>query len=111
MEDTAGWIQLLFKRMRAGHSLRTSFLLGLTNEQIAMEAHAQPGGRDQLRQVSLAALASDDLEKVAIALVCLGVVGDSEDLHHVDPLVGHDSDLVRRAARTCRFELLQISRG
>jgi hypothetical protein len=110
MTDTPGWIRLLFKRFSADHALHTAFLLGQMNERIASDVNVQPNGRADLRRESLALLDGDDPGAVAMSLVCLGIVGESKDLCRVDPLLSHESDLVRRAARSCRFEISQRGR-
>ncbi len=105
MTDRPGWIDLIFKRWNAGHALSTSFLLNSTNQEIAELSDGQPNGREQLRQASLDELASDDSRSVALALVFLGVVGRVDELPRIEQFVQHPSELVRRAARCCRFEL------
>lgn len=108
MNDRPGWILSMYKRGSAGHALHTAFLLNFTNENIAELADIEPDGRDQLRQVALSELGSEDPQVVALSLVFLGVVGRPEDLPAVLPFVDGQSDLVRRAARACQFELRQV---
>lgn len=111
MTDTPGWIGLIFNRKTAYHALHTAFLLDLNNEQIASEADGQPNGRADLRRESLAIVRGDAPGAVAMALVYLGIVGEPEDLSQVDGFLFHSDNLVRRAAKTCRFEIVQRSRG
>jgi hypothetical protein len=108
MNDLPGWIQFLYKRGSAGHALHTGLLLDLTNESIAEEADAHPGGRQQLREVALSELESGDLQNVALSLVYLSVVGQAEDLNAVERFANHGSDLVQRAARTCQYQLHRV---
>ncbi len=103
--DHPGWIQFLYKRDSADYSLRSAFLLKFTNEILAEKVCSEPDGREQLRQAALAELGSEDPEVVALSLVYLGVVGRPEDLPTVQRFVDDPSELVRRAARTCAFEL------
>jgi hypothetical protein len=110
MDDYPGWIQLLYKRKSASHALHTSFLLHLTNSDIAQLANFQPDGRDQLRKIAILELNSEDTQIIALSLVFLGVVGQPDDLVYVEPFVNHPFDLVRKAARTCQFELRQGSK-
>lgn len=69
------------------------------------DARSRPGGCDALRAFALRELASQDTEKVAYSLVVLCAVGLAEDLSLLEPLLKHPVDIVRRAARACRFEL------
>jgi hypothetical protein len=39
------------------------------------------------------------------ALACLFVVGTSADIPAVEPLLQHPTEAVRKAARTCLFEM------
>lgn len=110
-DPLSGWIRLLYKRHSASHALHSAFLLNLTREQIAEGARARPGGRDELRAFALEELASEDAGKVAYSLVVLCAVGLSEDLALIKPLLDHPSELVRRAARACRFELRRKRRS
>jgi hypothetical protein len=99
------WIEVLFKRHGAGHSLMTGFLLNLEQAQIAREAAAFPNGAEDLRRISLQKLGSGREETVALALVFLSAVGRGEDASRVEGFVESGSDLIRRAARACRFQL------
>jgi hypothetical protein len=111
MNDRPGWIQLLYKRGSAGHALHSGFLLNLTAESVAEVAASQPNGREELREVAMTELESDDSQAVALSLVYLGVVGKPEDLPAVDRFADHPSDLIRKAARACLFGLRQAARG
>jgi hypothetical protein len=111
MTDTPGWIRWIFQRYSAGHALHSEFLLDQDRENIASLADGQPDGRASLRRESLALLDSSDPNAVAMALVCLGVVGESEDLPLVDGFVHHSEDLIRCAAKSCRFEIVHRGRG
>ncbi len=102
---TAGWIELLYKRHRAGHALHSAYLLNLTNSFIAEEADSVEDGRSLLREAALSHLASENAEVVAQSLLYLGVVGSHRDLEVVNQFTEHESDLVQRAARACSFEL------
>jgi hypothetical protein len=107
MNHRPGWIQLLYKRSNAGHALHTGFLLNITNENIAEIADSHIGGREQLREVALTELDSDDSQILALSLLFLGIAGQPEDFTIIKKFVDHPSDLIQKAARACRFELLQ----
>ncbi|MFZ1936605.1 MAG: hypothetical protein WCB27_07100 [Thermoguttaceae bacterium] len=111
MNDRPGWIQLLYDRHTAEPALRTACLLHLSQGFIAGEADAQPAGREQLRKAALDEVESDDPQFVGFSLICLGVVGEPEDLPVVTGFTDHPSDLIQRAARTCLFELEQKKRS
>jgi len=104
-DPLSGWIRLLYKRHSASHALHSAFLLNLTREQIAEDARARPGGRDELHAFALEQLASEDPGRVAYSLVVLCAVGQSKDLPLMEPLLDHPSEIVQRAARACRYEL------
>ncbi len=103
------WIQILIKRSHAGHALHSAFLLDLACQSIAEYADAEPNGRGELRQFALGEAQSADVEMAALALVFLSVAGVPADLAFAQGFVKHPSDLVRRAARTCCYELRQRS--
>jgi hypothetical protein len=111
MNDRPGWIQLLYERYTASYALHTAFLLKFVNGLVAEEADAQPNGREELRQVALSELNSPDPQVVAMSLLLLGVVGQSDDLAAIESLAVHTADIVQRAARTSLFELKQKSRS
>lgn len=104
-DSVAGWIRLLYKRHSASHALHSAFLLNLTRDQIAENARSRPGGCDELRAFALRELASQDLGRVAYSLVVLCAIGLAEDLAMIEPLLDHPSEVVRRAAKACRYEL------
>ena len=108
MNDVPRWIFSLYRTSNAGHALTTSFLLDLTRSQITEMAEAQLDGRQHLRQFALDEISSNDPEVVALSLIFLSVVGDAEDLAAVEGAMTHDSDLVRRAARVCQYELQRL---
>jgi len=111
MNDRPGWIQLLYERHTAGWALHTAFLLNFHQDFVAEEADAQPDGREQLRQVALSELNSHDLHFVAMSLLFLGVVGQSDDVPAVEAFVAHPSDLIQKAARASLFELKRKKRS
>ena len=110
MSEYPGWIQVLFSRGSAHHALKTAFLVNSTRTCIENEVDAHHNGRELLRAVALEELSSDNIDNVAYSLVCLSVVGRPADLVNVEPYVTHTSDLVCRAAKSCRFALKQLSR-
>jgi hypothetical protein len=110
MGSTPAWIEILFKRIKAGNALHSAFLLNLTRDRIAEEARTHADGRKGLRAAALARLEEGDAEIIALALITLSAVGRTTDLAKVEPFGEHRSELVRRAFRACRFELKGKSR-
>jgi hypothetical protein len=69
----------------------------------AVDGHEN--GREQLRQACCAYLQHDDVQVVKQALACLFVVGLKTDANAVEPLLNHSDEAIRKAARTCLFEI------
>ena len=67
------------------------------------DAHAD--GWELLRQGAVAQLAKNDSESVDRALAVLFVVGAANDAGTVEKLLSHQDERVRKAARTCLFEI------
>jgi hypothetical protein len=103
------WIEILFKRRTGSHALRTGFLLNQEQNLLNEEAHAHVHGRESLRRAALEELESSLSDTVAFALVILSVVGEQEDLSHAEGLLNHPVELVRKAAKACRFQLRRRS--
>ena len=66
---------------------------------------AHENGRELLRAACVAHLHDDDLTVVERALTCLFAVGLSSEAAAVEPLIEHPEEAVRKAAKTCLFEL------
>ena len=105
MDEEPAWIELLFKRQNRHHCFKTPFLLQLNARQIEESLSLVPEERSHLRRIALQRLESNDIDHVVIALLALFVVGTSEDARTVEPLKAHTDDYVKKAARTCLFEL------
>ena len=58
-------------------------------------------------ETSLERLQSDDERTVERALLYLMVVGQPGDVASVERLISHSSEIIKKSAQTCRFELLQ----
>jgi len=105
MDEEPAWIELLFKRQNRHHCFKTPFLLQLNARQIEESLSLVPEERSHLRRIALQRLASDDIDHVVIALLALFVVGTSADALIVEPLTVHGDEYVKKAAKTCLFEL------
>jgi len=81
------------------------FRQGVMKESVAEYIASVTDGAERLRTVCLQALNSEDLRIAERALAYLLVVGDASDADVVDPLVAHPNETIRKAARTCLFEL------
>jgi hypothetical protein len=78
---------------------------GLVRERISAYVATSDNGSEQLRTACRERLTDDDAALVERALTCLFVVGVAEDASAVEPLLTHAEEAVRKAARTCLFEI------
>jgi len=69
----------------------------------AVEQHEN--GAELLRAACLAHLHDGDPGVVVRALSCLFAIGTPSDLSAVESLLQHAEESVRKAARTCEFEI------
>jgi hypothetical protein len=58
-----------------------------------------------LREGALKQLSHEDANMVDHALSCLFVVGERDDIPAIEGLLSHPDESVRKAARTCLFEI------
>ena len=72
---------------------------------ITETTRAYENGEQELREAALNRLSGDDPELLVRALSCLFVVGTASDGSAVEPLTKHSNEAVRKAARTCLFEI------
>jgi hypothetical protein len=68
-------------------------------------ADAHENGWELLRRGAVEQLGHDDSAMVDHALAVLFVVGNAGDAAAVEPLLSHRDERVRKAARTCLFEI------
>ena len=107
-ESYPAWIEWLF---RSGIGLGcfdgeyALFRQRLARENIQSLIDAEPESLQLLRRSSLQELHSTDTHKIERALLYLMVVGRAADVAAVETLLRHPSEIVRKAAKTCRFEL------
>ena len=78
---------------------------GFLREHILEKTDAHPGGRKLLRSACLKHLNDDDATVVRNAVSCLFVVGEKNDTNAVEPLLNHSDPEVRKATKTCLFEI------
>ena len=81
------------------------FRQGLLREWVMEAVDGHENGREQLRQACCAYLQHDDVQVVKQALACLFVVGLKTDAKAIEPLLSHSHEAIRKAARTCLFEI------
>jgi hypothetical protein len=74
-------------------------------ERVWEAVDAYENGRNQLHDACVQHLADPDDDVVENALACLFVIGTSADMQAVEALFQHPSEIIRKAARTCRFEI------
>ena len=81
------------------------FRQGLLREWVMEAVDGHENGREQLRQACCAYMQHDDAQVIKQALACLFVVGLATDANAVEPLLSHSDEAIRKAARTCLFEI------
>ena len=74
-------------------------------ERVTAIVEAYEDGCEELRGACREHLHDEDATVVENALTCLFVVGLAEDADVVEPLLAHSDDSIRKAARTCLFEI------
>ena len=78
---------------------------GLLREWVLEAVEGHVNGRNELRDACVRHLTDSDETVVKNALSCLFVVGTSVDVPAVEPILDHSTEKVRKAARTCIFEM------
>jgi hypothetical protein len=101
------WIEDLLTRMwfscnEPGH---VHLRQGWACERVIQVVDAHENGRQQLRAACITYLQHEDARVVERALTCLLAIGLSSEANAVEPLLEHPEEAVRKAARTCLFEL------
>ena len=81
------------------------FRQDLTREKIIEVINAYENGVELLHGAACEYLLHDNVKDIVCALTCLFVVGTAEDVTVVEPLIKHPSESVRKAAKTCLFEI------
>jgi len=69
----------------------------------AIDAHEN--GYDELQKACYICLKYENKIVVEKALACLFVIGSVVDVEFINPLLEHPEESVRKAARTCIFEI------
>ena len=101
------WIQdILSKRWYScSEPAYVHFRQDLLREWVIRAVDSYEDGREQLRQACRAYLQHEDTQVVLQSLACLFVIGLSADATAVEPLLSHPDESIRKAARTCLFEI------
>ena len=101
------WIQELLTRMwfSCNEPAYVHFRQDMAREQVIEFADAHENGREQLRTACVACLTREDTKMIERALTCLFAIGLASDADAVETLLDHSDEQVRKAARTCLFEL------
>jgi hypothetical protein len=101
------WIRDLLSRRwySCSEPAYVHFRQGLLREWVMEAVDGHENGSEQLRQACCAYLQHDDAQVVRQALACLFVVGVATDANAVEPLLSHSDEAIRKAARTCLFEI------
>ena len=105
--DLPVWIERLLKHgsYSCSETEYVKFRQELLREQVLEVANAHENGRIRLHEACLQHLADSDDNVVRNALSCLFVIGGSTDVQAVEALLQQPSEVVRKAARTCHFEI------
>jgi hypothetical protein len=107
-ESYPAWIEQLF---RSGVGLAcfdgeySVFRQALAKQNIQLLIDGELEGAQALRGASLVELRGIDAHKVERALIYLMVVGQAADVHAIETLLDHPNETIRKAAKTCCFEL------
>ena len=81
------------------------FRQGLLRKSVLEAVEAVENGREALRALAHGVLAGDDPEMIDRALGWLFVLGAAADAPAVEPHTRGSDEAVRKAAKTCLFEL------
>ena len=101
------WIErfLTFGSYNCSEPEYTRFRQRLLRESVLEIADAHEQGRGHLHDGCVRHLAHSDTKVVLNAVSCLFVIGTVADVPAIETLVQHPSEAVRKAARTCVFEI------
>ena len=105
--DTPSWVEDLLAHpgFACSQPSHVHFRQNLTRETIIKAINAFENGDQLLHGAACEYLLHDDVNDIICALTCLFVVGTAEDVTIVEPLIKHPSESVRKAAKTCLFEI------
>ena len=101
------WIRDLLSRRwySCSEPAYVHFRQGLLREWVMEAVDGHENGREQLRQACCAYLQHSDAQVLEQSLACLFVIGLATDAYAVEPLLSHPDEAIRKAARTCMFEI------
>ena len=102
------WIELLFRSgigLSCFDAYNARFHQRNARKYVQDLIESQKNGTAELRDVSLNELCSDDARRVERALAYLMVVGRGADIPAIASTGSHPDEIVKKAAKTCRFEL------
>ena len=110
MKDSPGWIESLFNSgigLNCFEETHALFRQDWSKSEVLAILSDDANRAQTLRETSLERLQSDDERTVQRALLYLMVVGQPGDVASVERLISHSSEIIKKGAQTCRFELLQ----
>jgi hypothetical protein len=81
------------------------FRQDLLRERVLQAVDGYENGREQLRRACCVYLQHDDAQVLEQSLACLFVIGLATDANAVEPLLRRPDEAIRKAARTCLFEI------
>ena len=74
-------------------------------EQVIKFVDAHENGLEELRKACYICLQHENEGVVERGIACLFVIGSIKDINLIEPLLEHPEESVRKAARTCIFEI------
>ena len=102
------WIELLFRSgigLSCFDACNARFHQANARKNVQDLIESEADGTEELRDASLIELCSDDARRVERALAYLMVVGQKADIPAIAAMDGHPDEIVKKAAKTCGFEL------
>jgi hypothetical protein len=102
------WIEWLFQSGVGSGNFDPPYALSRQRNdrrQVTSMVESETDGARQLREASLTELRGDDPGRVERSLFYLMMVGQPADVPSVERLLGHPKETIKKAARTCLFEL------
>ena len=114
MKEYPGWIELLFKSAVGKNCFEgeyAPFRQDMWKDEIRSRMEGVPNAGRDLRSAALAELCSEDLYRLSSAIMCLIVVGKPGDASHIEQLTSHANEYIRKAAKSCLFELRRKKRA
>jgi hypothetical protein len=101
------WIEQLFTQLWFSCSQNEYVHLrqNILRDQVIQIVETHENGNEELRQACHICLQHDNKGIIERGIACLFVIGSARDISFIEPLLQHPEESVRKAARTCIFEI------